>query len=120
MSDAEFVLRTAIPQYTSPVDVKVTDVGEPKKGSMLGTIVPLVLVLMTITGAVYPAIDLTAGERERGTMESVMASPVPRGYVLFSKYIAVVVVALFTAVANLIRDVHDTLGRRFASVADRR
>ena len=35
---------------------------------MLGTIVPLVLVLMTITGAVYPAIDLTAGERERGTL----------------------------------------------------
>mgnify|MGYP003335595794 CR=1 FL=1 len=31
--------------------------------------VPLVLVLMTITGAVYPAIDLTAGERERGTLE---------------------------------------------------
>ncbi len=102
MADTDFALRTLIPSYASPVDVKVTDVGEPKKGSMLGTIVPLVLVLMTITGAVYPAIDLTAGERERGTMESVMASPVPRGYVLFSKYIAVSVVALFTAVVNMI------------------
>ncbi len=68
---------------------------------MLATIVPLVLVLMTITGAVYPAIDLTAGERERGTMEAVMASPVPRGYVLLAKYFAVVIVALFTALANL-------------------
>lgn len=88
-------------KYQPPVEVSVTDVGEEQKGSMLGTIVPLVLVLMTITGAVYPAIDLTAGERERGTMEAVMASPVPRGYVLFSKYTAVVIVALFTALANL-------------------
>ena len=34
----------------------------------LASLVPLILVLMTITGAVYPAIDLTAGERERGTL----------------------------------------------------
>jgi sodium transport system permease protein len=89
------------PDYQPPVDVEVSDIGEPQQASLLGTIVPLVLVLMTITGAVYPAIDLTAGERERGTMEAVMASPVPRSYVLFSKYIAVVTVALLTAVANL-------------------
>ena len=57
---------------------------------------------MTITGAVYPAIDLTAGERERGTMESLMASPVPRFYVLFAKYVAVVIVALLTAMINLL------------------
>src|SRR5436190_16860630 len=34
----------------------------------LSALVPLILILMTITGAVYPAIDLTAGERERGTL----------------------------------------------------
>ena len=39
---------------------------------------PLILILMTITGAVYPAIDLTAGERERGTLEILVAAPVPR------------------------------------------
>jgi ABC-2 type transport system permease protein/sodium transport system permease protein len=67
----------------------------------LGTLVPLVLILMTITGAVYPAIDLTAGERERGTLESLMAAPVPRLSVLMAKYIAVVTVAMLTAVINL-------------------
>ncbi|MEO1527141.1 MAG: ABC transporter permease subunit/CPBP intramembrane protease [Planctomycetota bacterium] len=89
-------------QYQPPTTVNVTAIGELEQPSMLGTIVPLVLVLMTITGAVYPAIDLTAGERERGTMESLMASPVPRSYILFSKYVAVVVVALLTAIANLL------------------
>lgn len=67
----------------------------------LAGILPLVLILMTITGAVYPAIDLTAGERERGTMEAMIATPAPRFVLLFSKYIAVVTVAVLTALANL-------------------
>jgi sodium transport system permease protein len=64
-------------------------------------IIPLVLILMTITGAVYPAIDLTAGERERGTMEAMIATPAPRFVLLLSKYVAVVTVAVLTACANL-------------------
>lgn len=68
----------------------------------LTTLVPLILILMTITGAVYPAIDLTAGERERGTLETLMAAPVPRLGLLVAKYIAVLTVALFTATANLV------------------
>ncbi len=101
LATAAQTIQRRIPDYVEPVDIQVADVGEIVPPSMLGTIVPLVLVLMTITGAVYPAIDLTAGERERGTMESVMASPVSRGAVLFSKYVAVVIIALLTAVANL-------------------
>lgn len=67
----------------------------------LGALVPLILILMTITGAVYPAIDLTAGERERGTLEALMAAPVPRLGLLMAKYVAVVAVATMTAVINL-------------------
>ncbi|WP_235034218.1 ABC transporter permease subunit/CPBP intramembrane protease [Roseiconus lacunae] len=88
--------------YLPPPRIDLGNVGDAEAPSMLGTIVPLVLVLMTITGAVYPAIDLTAGERERGTMESLMASPVPRTFILFSKYVAVVTVALLTAIANML------------------
>ncbi|MEM1070819.1 MAG: ABC transporter permease subunit/CPBP intramembrane protease [Planctomycetota bacterium] len=102
LARAELVLRQVAPRYVEPVEIVVKDVGEIASRNLLATIVPLVLVLMTITGAVYPAIDLTAGERERGTMESVMASPVPRGYVLLAKYMAVVMVAFLTAVANLV------------------
>ena len=92
----------ATSNYAPPAKVEMADIGEPQDVTLLATIVPLILVLMTITGAVYPAIDLTAGERERGTMESLMASPVPRFYVLFAKYSAVVVVAMLTAIANLL------------------
>jgi sodium transport system permease protein len=67
----------------------------------LSALVPLILILMTITGAVYPAIDLTAGERERGTLEMLVAAPVPRMQLLLGKYLTVLIVALLTAIVNL-------------------
>jgi ABC-2 type transport system permease protein/sodium transport system permease protein len=80
--------------------VAVSHGGRPRPSSFL-VLVPLILVLMTITGAVYPAIDLTAGERERGTLEILMAAPVPRLSLLLAKYVAVVAVAMLTALMNL-------------------
>jgi ABC-2 type transport system permease protein/sodium transport system permease protein len=68
----------------------------------MATLVPMILILMTITGAVYPAIDLTAGERERGTLEALMAAPVPRLGLLFAKYLAVLTVAMLTALVNIL------------------
>lgn len=76
----------------------------PSAGSTamsLAALVPLILILMTVTGAVYPAIDLTAGERERGTLEALISAPVPRRELLLAKYVAVLCVAVLTAVANL-------------------
>ncbi len=88
--------------YEPPFRVHATPI--PMKSSysdLLATMVPLVLVLMTMAGAVYPAIDLTAGERERGTMEALIVSPTPAYALLLAKYSAVVTVALLTALANL-------------------
>jgi sodium transport system permease protein len=75
--------------------------GKERGGLRVAVIVPLVLILMTMTGAVYPAIDLTAGERERGTLEVLIAAPVPRVSLLFGKYVAVVTVAVLTALMNI-------------------
>lgn len=76
--------------------------GSGQKSSPLSAFLPLMLVLMTMTGAVYPAIDLTAGERERGTLEILMAAPVSRAHLLTGKFIAVLTVAVLTAVINLV------------------
>ncbi len=75
---------------------------ERAQGMALANVAPLILILMTITGAVYPAIDLTAGERERGTLETLIAAPVPRIGLLLAKYIAVLSVALMTATVNMV------------------
>jgi len=83
------------------VELRLIKTKEGKKGSYLASLIPLVLVLMTITGAVYPSIDLTAGERERGTLEILMAAPVSRVGLLLAKYAAVMTVAMLTGVINL-------------------
>lgn len=97
------VLRQNIDSKFSPaVAVKTIGIGSSvDPTASIAAVIPLVLILMTITGAVYPAIDLTAGERERGTMEAMIATPAPRFALLLSKYIAVVTVAILTALANL-------------------
>jgi ABC-type Na+ efflux pump permease subunit/membrane protease YdiL (CAAX protease family) len=87
-----------------PLEITLQNVATPKKigGMILGSIVPLVLVLMTITGAIYPAIDLTAGERERGTLETLIACPVPAMELITGKYLVVTTVALMGAALNLL------------------
>lgn len=91
--------RQTVGSRLSRLPVAVT----PAESSMasFATLIPLILIMMTITGAVYPAIDLTAGERERGTLESLMASPVPKVGILAAKYVAVWVVAMLTASLNV-------------------
>ena len=51
--------------------------------------IPLVLTLWTATSAIQPAIDLTAGERERGTLEALLTTPVGRLELLWGKWLAV-------------------------------
>lgn len=70
-------------------------------GSMLALIVPMVLVLMTITSAIYPAIDLTAGERERGTLETLLACPVPVLDLVVGKFLTVATIGILGATLNL-------------------
>lgn len=86
-----------VPFMTTTSEVK----SEMGQAYSLVTIVPLILILMTMTGAVYPAIDLTAGERERGTLETLIAAPLPRMWILCSKFFAVLVVAILTALVNM-------------------
>lgn len=80
---------------------QVTTVNLAAPSSILGQILPLVLILMTMTGAIYPAIDLTAGERERGTLESLMVCPVPVIDLIVGKFLVVTTVAIMGAALNL-------------------
>jgi len=102
--NADWLLRVALEEHrtTSVTKIQVTPLSTATgRNVTLASLIPLVLLLMTVTGAVYPAIDLTAGERERHTLETLIAAPVPRLELLSAKYVAVVAVAILTAVINL-------------------
>ncbi len=87
----------------SPIWASNVSVTSPDRqfAKVLAIIVPFLLVTMTVTGAMYPAIDLTAGERERGTLETLAVSPVPVGQIVAGKFGVIVTIAMVTTTLNL-------------------
>jgi sodium transport system permease protein len=78
-------------------------VAPPEKvgAALLGGLVPCFVLLFCVTGAMYPAIDLTAGEKERGTIETILCSPVSRVHLVLGKFLMTLTAALFSAVLSM-------------------
>ena len=70
-------------------------------GYMLSKILPLVVVVMVMLGAFHPAIDITAGERERSTLETTLSAPIDRASLMGGKVLAVATLASLSGVLNL-------------------
>ncbi|MCB2200533.1 ABC transporter permease subunit [bacterium] len=75
---------------------------EQMAASGLASFLPYMLILMTLTGAIYPAIDMTAGEKERGTLETLLASPAGRLEIVLGKYFAVMTTSVTSALISVI------------------
>jgi sodium transport system permease protein len=73
-------------------------VGAAAFGGMIGYMV----ILLCLTGSMYPAMDLTAGEKERGTMETILSSPIARVDLVLGKFFLVLTAALVTAALSVI------------------
>jgi len=87
-----------------PFEVRRQNVAPPEKvgGNMIGGIIPYVIIILCFTGAMYPAIDLTAGEKERGTMETLLCSPVHRVNIVLGKFLMVMTASIATVTLTLI------------------
>jgi len=83
-----------------PFDIDQKNVAPPEKvgGAVLGGMVPYFVILLCMTGAMYPAMDLTAGEKERGTIETILCSPVSRVHLVLGKFLMVLTASIATAV----------------------
>jgi ABC-type Na+ efflux pump permease subunit len=69
---------------------------------VLSVVLPMLLVVMCVLGAFFPAVDVTAGERERNTAETTLLLPVPRLAVQQGKILAVCASALVATALNLL------------------
>lgn len=90
--------------FADPVTPKREDVASPEQsaGTLWGKLFPFLLVVMSLTGAFYPAVDLCAGEKERGTMETLLISPAARSEIVLGKYLTIMLFSMATAVLNLL------------------
>jgi len=68
---------------------------------MLVRVFPFLLVMWSLAGALYPAVDLCAGEKERGTMETLLISPASREEIVLGKFLTIWLFSAVTALLNL-------------------
>lgn len=71
-------------------------------GMDIGGSIGMMLIVTILLGALYPAIDATAGEKERGTLETLLTLPVTNFQMITGKYLSVALFACVTAVISLL------------------
>lgn len=91
-------------KWLTPFASEKSNVAPPEKvsGNVLGFMLPYFIIILCLTGAMYPAMDLTAGEKERGTMETILASPVRRVELVIGKFLLVLLTAATTTALSVV------------------
>lgn len=72
-----------------------------QSAARLAPFLPLLLVMLLLTGGSFAAIDLVAGEKERGTLETLYIHPVPVRSIVWGKFLVVLVISIVSVVVNL-------------------
>ena len=87
-----------------PFDITSRNVASMKKvaGETIGAMLPYLIIIMCFMGAMYPAIDLAAGEKERGTLETLLVSPASRGEFVVGKYLVILSTGTVAALLSMV------------------
>jgi sodium transport system permease protein len=95
--------RALPPGFSETLGILDRNVAPPKRsaGQLLGMMMPMLVITMSLLGGFLPAIDLTAGEKERGTMQTLLCAPLRSIEIIAGKFLAVFIISLLAAVANL-------------------
>jgi sodium transport system permease protein len=97
--------RAGVPErILTPFTVEKVNTAPPKKmsGMFIGTFIGYMFVMFMLMGAMYPAIDMTAGEKERRTMEMLLSSPAGRGEIVLGKILVAITASFMTSVLGII------------------
>ncbi len=91
-------------EYVNPINIEEEDLTteEESAGSIFGAILALFFVMYVISGAMYPAIDLGAGEKERGTMETLISTNISSVDIIIGKMLSVTTSAVLTATFSML------------------
>jgi sodium transport system permease protein len=104
LTSARFKKLNLDESIVNTIRVEEHDVASTKEriGKAIGGMVPYFFVIFCFLGAMYPAIDLAAGEKERGTMETLLTAPVSRFQILLGKFAVVVLTGVLSAVVSML------------------
>jgi sodium transport system permease protein len=86
------------------IDVTESNLASAKEqlAGEIGGFLPYLIIIFCFTGSMYPAIDLAAGEKERGTLETLLTSPAGRLEILLGKFGVVVLTGIASALISIL------------------
>jgi len=93
------------PAFLEPVALASgTDIASPQKRALnaAGTILPYLVIVFAFLGGLYPAIDAGAGEKERNTLETLLAAPVPRADIALGKFFVILLASLTASTLGVV------------------
>ena len=103
MASLRLIARGVSPDLANPVAIEDTDLSTPQKvAARVLSMIPFFAMLAAFMGGMNVAIDTSAGERERGSLEALLINPVPRSSVVVGKWLVVAVFNLAVAALTLI------------------
>ena len=91
-------------EYVNPIVIEEEDLTteEESAGSIFGAILALFFVMYVMSGSTYPAVDLGAGEKERGTMETLISTNISSVDIIIGKMLSVTTSAVLTATFSML------------------
>jgi sodium transport system permease protein len=91
-------------RFLEPFEIREPEINTANTSviDMVVRIFPFMLVMWSLAGALYPAVDLCAGEKERGTMETLLITPAGREEIVLGKFLTIWVFSAGTALLNLL------------------
>ncbi|MCF6438688.1 ABC transporter permease [Pseudoalteromonas luteoviolacea] len=86
-----------------PITITKVDTADKREnyGEKLGALIPYMLIPLVLMGASYPAIDLGAGEKERGTLETLLLTPVTRTQLVLGKFLTILASSIACALVTV-------------------
>ena len=105
--------------FATAISVREENLSQPKRqfGKVIGSMLPLLLIMLSASGGIYVTLDLTAGEKERNTMQTLLCAPVNPVEIIGGKFLAAWTVVLLSALAN-VASLAATFARLVAPVPD--
>jgi len=91
-------------EYVNPIVIEEEDLTTEQEsaGSIFGAILALFFVMYVMSGSTYPAVDLGAGEKERGTMETLISTNISSVDIIIGKMLSVTTSAVLTATFSML------------------
>ncbi|GAA4357222.1 ABC transporter permease [Kangiella marina] len=102
---ARFNLSTDnIKAFNKPIAVENQNFASERErmGEFVGPLIAYILIALAVSGAMYPALELGVGEKERGTLETLLLTPMTKGKIVMAKFGVIFTASFFTVIVTLL------------------